>query len=411
MTDIRALKDIATQLTAKGKLPAALEAWQRAAAADPTEVTSHQKVAELFAKLGKKSDAVKVYEDVAERYARKGLFFKASAVCRLILGLEPGHARTQELIATLFANEKPALPKPPPPAATPAAVEAPQAPAPAEEALPSIPLFSTLTREELKEVLNLGMEVRALAAGEVVVAEGTAGDSMFALVEGTASVFRGWSTAAQRKVALVATGDIFGEAAMVSGGPRLATVVTDGDAIALEFRRDAMGKIVSRHPRVGQMVDKFYRERLLANVLRASLVLRTLSDADKKAVALQFQPCTFVEGAQIITEGQPADSVQLLLRGQCSVTHLSGTRYPDLREGDLFGELSVLTGSMATASVAALGPVLTLRLSAEAFKQRVLSSRAAALAVMELMKSRLARSAEYDAETAVEVDLEEDSRV
>lgn len=422
MTDIRALKDTAAQLTAKGKLPAALEAWQRAVAADPNEVTSHQKVAELFAKLGKKAEAVKVYEDVAERYARKGLFFKASAVCRLIVGLEPGHQRTQELIATLFAKEKPAFSKPSAdprsvsktgnPPLTPSGVEGPGVPsAPTEESLPSIPLFSTLTSEELKAVLNSGMEVCALAAGEAVVVEGSPGDSMFALVEGTASVFRGWGTAAQRKVALVATGDIFGEAAMVSGGPRLATVVTDGEAVALEFRRDAMGEIVARHPRVGQMVDKFYRERLLANVLRASPVLRSLSDADKKAIALQFQPCTFVAGAQIITEGQPADSVHLLLRGQCSVTHLSGTRYPDLREGDLFGEVSVLSGSMATASVAALGPVLTLRLSAEAFKQRVLSTREAALAVMELMKARLAKSAQYDAETAVEIDLEDDGRV
>lgn len=417
MADLRELKDKATQLTVKGKLPAALEAWQAVVAADPNEGASHQKVAELFAKLGKKADAVRVYEESAARFAKKGLFFKASAVSRLIVSLEPGHTRTQEMIATLFAKEKrpaagPSTPSPSIPAPSPVHPERSRGEQ-EESALPSIPLFSTLSRDELKEILSSGMEVRAVAPGEVVVAEGSPGDSMFALVEGTASVFRGWGTPAQRKVAQVATGDIFGEAAMVSGGPRLATVLLEGGGVALEFRRDAMGKIVSRYAHVGQMIDQFYRERLLANVLRASPILRALPEADKQAISASFQPCTFVDGQRIINEGQPADSVHLLLRGVCAVSHASGERYPDLREGDLFGELSVLTDGPATASVAALGPVLTLRLPASAFKARVLATPAAAMVVKATAKSRLDRTARIDQATQVEVDLEfdEDSRV
>lgn len=413
MTDLRALKDKATALVVKGKLPAALEAWQAVVAADPHEGSSHQKVAELFAKLGKKADAVKTYEEAAARFAKKGLFFKASAVCRIIVGLEPGHQRTQEMIAAQFAREKPAPARPAPAPVVPVEVEIEVAtPAPEAGLLPSIPLFSTLTRDELKEVLSSGMEVRAFGPGEVVVAEGSPGDSMFALVEGEASVYRGWQTPLQRKVAQVATGDIFGEAAMVSGGTRLATVVLDGGGVALEFRRDAMGSIVNRFARVGKMIDDFYRERLLANVLRASPVLRALPEADKRAIASSFQPCTFVDGQRIISEGQPADSVHLLLRGACAVSHQSGGRYPDLREGDLFGELSVLTDGAATASVTALGPVLTLRLPANAFKARVLATPAAALAVEALAKSRLARTAQLDQETQVEIELDlDDSRV
>ena len=383
MTDLRALKDKATELTTKGKLPAALEAWQAVAAADPDEGSSHQKVAELFTRLGQKADAVRAYEEAAARFSKKGLFFKASAVCRLILGLEPGHQRTQELIATQLARE---------PLVNPPQAQA-AAPSPA---LPSIPLFSTLTRDELTEVLSSGMEVRAFAAGDVVVAEGSPGDSMFALAEGEASVYRDWGTSLQRKVAHVATGDIFGEAAMVSGGTRLATVVLDGPGVALEFRRDAMGRIVSRFARVGQMIDEFYRERLLANVLRASPIFKSLPEADKQALSSAFQPSTFVDGQRIISEGQPADSVHLLLRGTCAVSHQSGERYPDLREGDLFGEVSVLSDGAATASVAAIGPVLTLRIPAGTFKARVMASPAAAFAVKTMAKWRLARTAKLD---------------
>ena len=409
MTDLRALKDKATELTTKGKLPAALEAWQAVLAVDPDEGTSHQKVAELFAKLGQKADAVRAYEEAAGRYAKKGLFFKASAVCRLILGLEPGHRRTQEMIATLFARE-PLVKAPQALAPAQAPVQTP----PSSSDLPLIPLFSTLTHDELTEVLCSGMEVRAFAAGEVVVAEGSPGDSMFALVEGEASVYRGFGTSLQRKVAQVATGDIFGEAAMVSGGTRLATVVLEGPGVALEFRRDAMGRIVSRFARVGHMIDEFYRERLLANVLRASPIFKSLPEADKQALSSAFQPSTFVDGQRIISEGQPADSVHLLLRGTCAVSHQSGERYPDLREGDLFGEVSVLSDGAATASVAAIGPVLTLRIPAGTFKARVLASPGAAFAVKTMAKWRLARTAKIDEAAQPEVVMGyelEDARV
>ncbi len=412
--DVRGWKDEAAALMARGKVPAALELWKKVAAATPDDIAALQKVGELQAKVGQKAEAVKTYELVAGQYAAKGQFFKASAVCRLVLGLEPGHQRTQELIATLYARDKATTPltKPTRPAAAPVPVPVPvpaaapaveveldisiELPAPPPEGLPAIPLFSMLTRDELKDVLNTSMELRAFGPGAVIVAEGAPGDSMFAVVEGEGRVYRGWGTPAQREVAQVATGDIFGEAAMVSGAARLATVVTVGDAVVIELTREAMGQVISRFPRVGQMIDEFYRERLLANVLRASPVLRLLPEASKRALSAQFQPCTFVDGQRIIAEGQPADSVHLLLRGVCAVSHSSGQRYPDLREGDLFGEVSVLTEGPATASVMALGPVLTLRLSGPAFTALVLSEPAARAAVNQLAAARLDRTGRLD---------------
>lgn len=413
--DVRALKDKAAKLTTAGKYPAALEAWRQVVDAAPEDLAPRQKVAEVLQKLGRLGDAIEAYEDVARGYAQKGLFFKASAVCRVLLGLDPRHQRTQELIASLYSRGKgaPAAPKPAPAPAEPAPLEidievvVPSAPLPGS--LPAIPLFSSLSKDELVTVLSSAMEVRAFTAGEVVVAEGAAGDSMFALAEGTASVYRGWGTKAQRRVAEVATGDIFGEAAMVSGAPRLATVVVDADAVALEFKRDAMARVISRHGPVGQKIDQFYRERLLANVLRASPILRGLPDAEKKALARSFQPVTFVDGQRIINEGQSPDSVYLLLRGRCAASHQSGDRYPDLKEGDLFGEVSVLLDGPATASVSALGPVLALRLGAREFKERVMKDPGAALAVKSLARARLGRTALYNEELAEEA--AEDSRV
>jgi cAMP-dependent protein kinase regulator len=400
--DVRALKDKATQLTARGKFSAALEAWRQVCAASPDDPSALQKVAEVQAKLGETANAVRTYEDVARRYAKKGLFFKASAVVRLVQNLAPGQTQLRDEVAEMFARGQPpkATPPPPPPAALAPQefeleieVELP----PTKSGLPSIPLFSTLTQEELREVLGTAMEVRVFASGELLVREGAPGESMFALAEGQVGIMRGYGTPMQRRVAEASGGEVFGEVAMVSGAPRVATVVAETEVVALEFSKAAMTQVASRFPRVGQMVEQFAQQRLLANALRSNAILRGLPAAAQKELATRFRAVTFADGAHIISEGHPSGWVYLVLRGTCSAAHHSGDRYPDMREGDLFGEVSVLTDGVATATVAALGEVLCLRLSKEAFQTHVLSDPGARLAVVQGAKTRVERTEQFDA--------------
>ena len=417
MTDaVRELKDKASQLSAKGKPAAALETWQRVVDASPDDLAARQKVAELLIKLNQRAEAVVAYEDLARRYAQTGLFFKASAVCRIILGIDPKHERTQALIATLFSRSEkplpsqPAAPKPRAPEAPASPPEAvPEAEAvsepeleiafvapPTASGLPSIPLFSMLTAAELKEVLETTMEVRSWGVGEVLVNEGEAGEAMFAIVEGSVGVYRGYGTPEQRQVASMEAGDIFGEVALVAKTTRVATVLTHDGAVAIEFSRQAIAQVIAKHPGVGEALERFSRERLLANMMRASPVLSGLSMPAKRQLAEQFTPRMFESGQVIIREGQAATGVQMLLRGVCTVKHQSGNSYPDLREGDLFGEVSVLNEVPATATVTAAGPVVTLEISVSEFKALVLNDFGAKLALQELVRTRLERTARYD---------------
>lgn len=411
---VRALKDKASELMAKGKSEAALETWRQVVSAAPDDLTARQKVAELLAKLNQTKDAVDAYEDLAKRFAEKGLFFKASATCRLLLGLDSRHERTLEMLASLYTRksqeplrgmkgltppaQQPVAPLAGAPLPTPVELEldVPIVEGTLESGLPAIPLFSSLSETELKEILASAMEVRAYADGEQIVQEGAAGLSMFALVEGEAGVFRGWGTEQPRQVATLSAGTIFGEVALGSGARRVATVVAKGDAVALEFPREAMANVSVRFPHVGAQLARFCRDRLLANALRASPLFHALDEATQGAIAREFRPCSFSTGQKIITEGFEADGVHMVLRGACHVLHSSGKRYPDLREGDLFGEVSALTKGEATASVTAAGQVLTLRLPSSELERLVLSNPQASTAVKALAKERLERTAQFD---------------
>jgi cAMP-dependent protein kinase regulator len=308
----------------------------------------------------------------------------------------PAPTAPLEAGAMAQANEPPA---PAPAAAAPSAeieieVEEipfqPEAPPPPKESLPAIPLFSSLTSAEFLAVLNGAMEAKAFRVGEAIVNEGAPGDAMYAIAQGSVAVLRN-----THKVATMGEGEFFGEMALLSGAPRLATVVAETDTVVLAFPRAEMDATIAKHPGVKAALEQFYRERLLLNLMRANPLLQPLSDARRAALSAAFQSCTFKKNDIILEEGRDGVAVFLLLRGRCAVFHRDTTKgsYPDLTEGDAFGEISVACETPVSATVMAKEPVVALRVPAEAFREIVLGNADVKKQVLLLASQRLTRTA------------------
>jgi CRP-like cAMP-binding protein len=235
-----------------------------------------------------------------------------------------------------------------------------------------IPLFSALERAEFLEVLAR-MERREAQPGETIVQEGAQGDSMFVIVEGEAEVVRQASEGGGVTVARMGEGEFFGEMALLSEGPRLASVVAVGQVVLLELTRQRMADVIARYPSVGEVVQQFYRERLLTNVMRSNPLFGELPEELRRPVIDAFTPLTVKAGEQILTRGQPAQALYLLLRGRCTVfhEHVDGRQssYPEMLEGELFGEISLLRSKLATATVRAATGCMLLKLEREALEQ------------------------------------------
>ena len=84
--------------------------------------------------------------------------------------------------------------------------------------LHAIPLFSTFGERDLENLGRLAEEVD-LPAGRVLMRQGQQGSEMFIVARGAAVVERDG-----REVARPGPGDFFGEIALLSEGPRTATV-------------------------------------------------------------------------------------------------------------------------------------------------------------------------------------------
>lgn len=418
---IRRLKDRATELLSHGKLAPALEAFRAVVKSAPGDLTARQKVAEILTRQGHAKAAVEEYVELVRRYAEQGQFFKATALCRVVLTLDPHHQLAQEKLAELYAARRgPPVAKLPMPkvaplerasvaakapvAAPPPTVEEPELelfieelppaevepPPPPRGSLPHIPLFSSLSNEELVAVLRDATEVRAFTDGEVILREGEPGGAMYALAEGAVSVRRG-----EKTVARMEEGSFFGEMALLSGAARLATVVAVGDVVVLEFPRPGIDALIQRFPNIRTGLEAFFRERLLANAMRANPLLEPLNEAERAALAAAFQSCTFRPGEVVLEEGRDGEAVYLVLRGRCAVFHRAGSPgpYPDLIEGDLCGEISVATGIPVSAVVQAKEPVVALRVSAADFRALVLANPAVKSKVLVLAAQRMSRTA------------------
>lgn len=162
----------------------------------------------------------------------------------------------------------------PPPAAAPApdlvaefddsfAVE-PEAAAPAKPGL-STPLFDGFSPEELVAVMR-GLELVSFEAGDVIVAEGAAGDSMFILTTGRVKAYVKTPKGKSMKVQEFEEGDFFGEIAVLTGKPRTATLTAAVDCECLELSRANLDEITKTHPGVREVLKKFQKERALSTV-------------------------------------------------------------------------------------------------------------------------------------------------
>src|SRR3954463_8573373 len=104
-TDVRKLKEKATEAFTKGKFAKAGEAYAEYCKADPKDLQARLRMGDAWAKGGKKEKAIEAYSWAAEGFAKDGFLPRAIAASKLILELDPSHTGVQKMLADLYARK------------------------------------------------------------------------------------------------------------------------------------------------------------------------------------------------------------------------------------------------------------------------------------------------------------------
>lgn len=243
--------------------------------------------------------------------------------------------------------------------------------------VPPIPLFSDLPKEAFI-ALTERMELRIGAAGDVLVHEGDPGTSMFVIIQGRVAVRRrDAASGTEMELAELSDGAFFGEMALLSDAPRVASVVCVDDVMLFEISRELLADITREHPGVGEVMRRFHKNRLITNLLKTSPIFQPFSTSDKKDLIERFKSRSVDEGSYLITRERPGEGLYVLLSGRCDVldTDPEGKEVllAELRDGDVFGEMSMLWHKKTCASVRASTPCVVLRLPKEQFNEVIMT--------------------------------------
>ncbi len=274
----------------------ALEAVAGELMRNPSQFNLLLRQAEILGLAGNRDQAINVYRQLAERYARDGFYAKAIALYKKVLRLDPGLDEIHRELATLIEEDQRSrrplgerltaarsTPEPEsaagPEAATPAhevaeegttassptpapdASDAPDAAAAQEtKEIQASALFASFHEEALEEILT-STSLRSYHEGDIIVTEGEEGSSLFLIVSGEVKVFTRGQRGEHLPLAELGAGDFFGEVSLLTGKPRTATITAKGPVIAIELHKNDVDRIAETHPEVTRILEDFYTRR------------------------------------------------------------------------------------------------------------------------------------------------------
>ena len=237
----------------------------------------------------------------------------------------------------------------------------------------SSPLLGAMDNAVLQVLIEHAVHERR-AAGEVIFKQGDPGDRLFVILRGEVNVLRDVGEPEPRRLATLRAGSFFGEMALLTNEARSATVVAVEECELLAVARPHVQRLIDTDREVLRTLLRFFRARLVGTLVQTAPLFRGLSLIERRNLVSRFRLREIQPGTTVIREGQPSDGLCIVLAGHLAVTsRASGEDRPiaKLGGGDIFGEMSLLTGGPAVATIRAETKVWALALPRRDFEQAI----------------------------------------
>jgi cAMP-dependent protein kinase regulator len=380
------LKEEAQRAFSRGEWGKAIESLQRHCAKNPGDLRSCLKVAVLLERSGRQKEAIQTYQKLAEAYAHDGFLLQAISINKIILRIDPSSKDVNARLAQLY-TEKIRGTK-------------------SLRAFHPIPLFAELKEQELQSLLRQ-LQVKNFHKEVLICREGEAGDSLFIIGRGEVAITKQMPGGKEVWIRNLREGDFFGEFAFFTDQKRHASVKAITECEILQISHNELGKIVKTHPRVMEVLQNFFRKRVLDLFLALSPLFSSLTSADREEVFSRFRLLKAPEGTLLFKEGDSPNSLYMIKSGEVEIftqnRHGKKVCLSTLKSGNLFGEISLLFNRPRTAYAKTTRPSELLELTKENLEACLLHFPNLRSAMEELSLKRLARTKEILSQNEVEM--------
>ncbi|HEV2994410.1 MAG TPA: peptidase domain-containing ABC transporter [Chthoniobacterales bacterium] len=192
--------------------------------------------------------------------------------------------------------------------------------------------------------------------GDVIVKQDDPADSFYVLTHGRARALKIKSDGEEIPLGVLKPGDSFGEAALAEGGKRTATVRCSTAVDVLRIARSDFLELVEQVPELRRYIEMIGRNRAVQSFLYQFSNFGRLPAPALRSMIDKLTPIGVAKGSLIIREGESAGPLYVIEKGRArAFTGVNGRELnlAFYREGDFFGELSILNGAPRAASVEA----------------------------------------------------------
>lgn len=217
-------------------------------------------------------------------------------------------------------------------------------------------IFAGIGEEEINLLVN-AMKIEQVEKGQVIITEGDEGDFFYIIGSGSFTVIKGKTV-----VITLKPGQGFGELALMSSTPRVATVRAESTATLFSLDRDTFRFILATSSAAkSAMITKALAKVSMLEGLRPE-EFQKLSDSVE---VVKYNPDDF-----IIKKGTEGDIFYIIQEGKVKVTDIgTASTYTahELEAGNFFGERALITAEPRSANVIAVTKVQVLALDRNSF--------------------------------------------
>lgn len=255
------------------------------------------------------------------------------------------------------------------------------------------PLFSDVDVATLERLIDQ-VQLASVPAGQRVFCQGDRADSLYVVAEGSLVATTGPGDV---ELARYGEGAAFGEMGLISNQARAATIRALEDSQLLRLTRRAVNELIASSPGFAHALLRMLRQRFVDNLLTTSELFVALDAEQRQAFVSHFKFLDVAAGTTLVAEGLRSPGLFILLGGRCLVIARKAGQERCLAElsgGDVFGEMSLLGGGAALASVTATSRSFLLRADARSFLEISMTHPTVLEHVSQLREKRAALNVE-----------------